>query len=469
MKTQTIIDKIWQHHVVKDLGDGRAVIHVDRHVIHEGTTRRAFDGLRKLGAKVRRPELTFAVIDHGVSTSPGRTAQSYEPTLSRTLAMRDNCVQFGIELFDISDLRQGIVHVIAPELGIALPGCTLVCGDSHTATSGALGAWAWGIGTTEVEHVLATQCLIQAKPATMRVTIDGQLAFGVTAKDLILKVIGRLGTAAGTGAVLEYAGSTIRSMPVEGRLTVCNMSIELGARAGVIAPDDSTFEYLADRPFVPKGALWEQALTHWRGLSSDEGASYAREMSLRAELVAPQITWGNSPENVIGIDEPVPMPQDCASVERRQSLIRAIEYMQVPPGKPLEGVPIDVAFIGSCTNGRLSDLQAAAEIVRGRHVAPGVRALVVPGSTRVKHEAELLGLDRVFADAGFEWRESGCSMCVATNGDVVGRGQRCISTSNRNFENRQGTGSRTHLTSPAMTAAAAVTGHITDVRKMLRG
>jgi 3-isopropylmalate/(R)-2-methylmalate dehydratase large subunit len=468
MGAQILIEKIWRRHIVKDLGDGRALVHIDRHLIHEGTTRPAFDGLRQRGIPVHRPDLTYAVVDHGVATSPGRTADTYEPTRNRTLAMRRNCAEFGIELMDISNPRQGIVHVIAPELGITLPGTTVVCGDSHTATSGGLGAWAWGIGTTEVQQALATQSLIQAAPACLCIWMRGALGPGVTPKDIILNLIGKVGTAAAAGKVIEYAGPTIRSLSIEGRLTICNMSIELGARSGLIAPDDGTFEYLSGRPFAPAGAMWDRALVEWRNLVSDENARYADRIDLDVSAVAPQITWGNSPQDVIGVDERVPSPEDAATPAARDSVIKALDYMRLQAGQTLEGLPIEVAFIGSCTNGRLSDLQSAAKILRGRKVAPGVRALVVPGSTQVKREAEALGLDEIFKQAGFEWRESGCSMCVATNGDVLQRGQRSISTTNRNFENRQGPGSRTHLASPAMVAAAAVNGRVTDVRKWLR-
>jgi 3-isopropylmalate/(R)-2-methylmalate dehydratase large subunit len=464
MSGTTLIEKIWRQHVVRDLGDGRSLIYVDRHVIHEGTTRPAFEGLRKAGLRVRRPRATFAVIDHGVATSPGRSAETHEPTRARALAMRENCREFGIDLIDIDDPRQGISHVIAPELGIVLPGTTLVCGDSHTSTNGALGAWAWGIGSTEVQYVLATQSLIQPRPVPLRVVLEGRQSKAISAKDLILNVIRKLGASGGNGMSIEYAGPVVREMPIEGRLTLCNMSIEMGARAGIMAPDDAVFEYLHGRPFAPVGKHWDAALAHWRSLKSDDDAHFAKEATIDVSSLSPQVTWGTSPQDVIGIDETVPAPEHVPDADRRKGMLRSLEYMDVRPGQVLQGLRIDVAFLGSCTNGRLSDLQAAAAVVRGRKVASGVRALVVPGSTQVKAEAERLGLNRVFTDAGFEWRESACSMCVATNGDVVGPGQRCISSSNRNFENRQGPASRTHLASPAMVAAAAISGSITDVR-----
>ena len=380
--------------------------------------------------------------------------------------MQRNCREFGVELFDIDDKRQGIVHVIAPELGIALPGASLVCADSHTATSGGLGAWASGIGTTQVLHVLATQTLLLQRPKTMRVTFDGRAGPGVYAKDLILHLIGRFGTASGTGHVIEYAGPAIRALPIEGRLTICNMSIEFGARSGLIAPDDATFEYLAGRPFAPKGAGWDAALASWRVLPADPGARYDRELQLDCDAIGPQVSWGISPQDVLGVNEPIPAPG--GDPERRRAIERALTYMDLRPGETMEGTPIDVAFIGSCTNARLSDLQEAASVLRGRRVAAGVTALVVPGSTAVKRAAEAVGLDRVFRDAGFAWRESACSMCVAANGDLVAPGKRSLSTTNRNFEGRQGPGSRTHLASPAMVAAGAVAGRIVDVRSMLR-
>jgi 3-isopropylmalate/(R)-2-methylmalate dehydratase large subunit len=464
---KTLFEKIWSTHIVKPLSEGRAIVHIDRHVLQETTCRQAFDGLRHMHLPVHDLELTYAVIDHSVSSMPGRTADTFAPTRYRIVAMRENCREMGVELFDINDPRQGIVHVIAPELGIALPGSTLVCADSHTATSGGLGAWAWGIGTTEVRHVLASQCLIQRKPATMRVSFDGTLHNGVYAKDLILYLIGRHGIAAGTGHVVEYAGPAIRSMPIEGRLTICNMSVEFGARAGLISADDTTFEYLAGRPFAPSGALWDAALTTWRDAHSDGDAAFDKEITINCNEIVPQVTWGTMPQDVGGIDEVIPAPDSAADPARRRSIERALEYIDLQPGQKLEGIQIDVAFIGSCTNARLSDLEAAANVLRGRKILPGVRALVVPGSTSVKRAAEERGIDRVFREAGYEWRESSCSMCVASNGDFVSAGQRCITTSNRNFEDRQGPRSRTHLASPAMVAAASVTGQITDVRKLL--
>jgi 3-isopropylmalate/(R)-2-methylmalate dehydratase large subunit len=466
---RTLFDKIWDRHVVGTFSDGRALIAIDRHIVQETTSWHAFDALRDRGLTVRHPELTWSVIDHSIATKPGRTADSYPPTRDMILAVRRHCAEFGLRLYDIDDARQGIVHVISPELGIAQPGCTLVCADSHTATSGGLGAWAWGIGTTQVLHVLATQMLVLRKPRTMRVTFTGRLGRGVYSKDMILSLIGRYGTAAGTGHVVEYAGPAILALPVEGRLTVCNMSVEFGARAGLIAADDTTFEYLSGRPFAPTGDGWDVAVADWRGLPSDDGAQYDTELEIDCTAIAPRVTWGNSPQDMIAIDQPIPHPDSFADADRRATAERALTYMDLVPGRPIEGTKIDFAFIGSCTNGRLSDLREAASVARGRKVARGVTALVVPGSAAVKREAEAEGLDRVFLAAGFEWRESACSMCVAANGDMVPPGNRSISTTNRNFEGRQGPRSRTHLTSPAMVAAAAVTGHITDVRRLLDG
>ncbi len=464
---RTLFEKIWDRHIVSDFSDGRAMVHIDRHVLQETTCAQAFDALQARKLTVRAPDLTFAVIDHSIATTPGRTAASFPPTRDAIEAMQRNCRNFGLELFDIDDARQGIVHVISPELGIALPGCTLVCADSHTATCGGLGAWAWGIGTTQVLHVLATQTLIQRRPKTMRVNFTGRIARGVFAKDLILYLIGRHGTATGTGHVVEYAGPAIRTLPVEGRLTICNMSIEFGARSGIIAPDETTIEYLAGRAFAPNGAAWDAAVADWRALPSDASARYDSELEIDCDAIRPQVTWGNSPQDLVGIDEAIPDPDKMSDPQRRRVVERALAYMDLSPGQSLEGVPIDYAFIGSCTNARLSDLKEAAAIVRGRRVPPGLTALVVPGSTAVKRQAEAIGLDQVFLAAGFQWRESGCSMCVAANGDMVPPGLRSISTTNRNFEARQGPQSRTHLASPAMVAAAAVTGRITDVRRMM--
>ena len=463
---KTLFEKIWESHVVRQFPGDRALIHIDRHLLHEATSRDAFDGLRRRGLQPKGRGSTFAVVDHDPSTMPGRTWETYAPARERISAMQENCREMGIELLDVDDPRQGIVHVIAPELGITLPGSTLVCGDSHTATSGGLGAWAWGIGTTEIERVLATQSLIQRKPRTMRVSFEGVLQDGVYAKDLILYFIGQHGIAIGGGHAVEYAGSAIRALPVEARLTVCNMSIEFGARSGLIAPDDATIAYLAGRPFAPADALWDQAVVDWRQLPSDDGALYDHEISIDVSGINPQVTWGTSPQDVIGIDQPIPDP-DSALPDRREPMQNALRYMDLTPGRAMEGMPIDFAFIGSCTNSRISDLEIAAAIVRGRKVPQGVTAIVVPGSTQVKHAAEAAGLDRIFRDAGFEWRESGCSMCQTLGGDFVPPGQRSISTTNRNFEGRQGPQSRTHLASPAMVAAAAVSGRIVDSRKPL--
>jgi 3-isopropylmalate/(R)-2-methylmalate dehydratase large subunit len=463
----TPFDRIWDSHVIKDYGDGRCLIHIDRHFVHEGSSGRAFDGLRQAGLAVRRKDLTFGVIDHGISTLPGRTIESWAPTRSRNLQMRRNCEEFDVRLFDVGDPNHGIVHVVAPHLGIALPGCTYVCGDSHTASCGGLGAWAWGIGTTEVMQVLATQALVQRKPRTMRVNFFGAPPAGIYAKDMILRLIGTHGVDAGVGYVAQYTGPAIRALPIEARLTICNMSIEFGARGGFIAPDDTTFEFLHGRRYAPQGAQWDQAVAAWRDLFDDTHAQYDREIDVDCSAIKPQVTWGISPGDVIGIDEQIPDPSLATDPDRREMMERALAYMDLTPGDAIAGTPIDIAFIGSCTNGRLSDFEAAAAIVQGRKVAATVKALAVPGSAQVKAAAEAAGLHRVFIDAGFEWREAGCSMCVAAGGDMVPRGQRSMSTSNRNFEGRQGPGSRTHLASPAMVAAAAIEGRITDVRRLI--
>jgi len=463
----TLFDKLWEGHVVREFGNDRALIHIDRHMVHEGSSAGAFAALLKAGRRVRNPELTLAVPDHMVSTRPGRTIDSFAGGRELISLLERNCAATGIQMLDMLDPRQGIVHVVAPELGVALPGLTLVCGDSHTATCGALGAYAWGIGTTEVQQVLATQSLIIQRPQTMRVVFSGRVGPGIYAKDLILYLIGRCGVAAGVGAAVEYAGPAITAMSMEGRMTICNMSIEFGARAGMIAPDDVTFNYVAGRPFAPSGAEWDQALAEWKALPSSPGATFEREFEIDCAKISPQVTWGTSPQSVMAIDERVPDPAAPPPLETRDSVEQALDYMGLIAGDRLEGLPIDFAFIGSCTNSRLSDLVAAAEVVKGRKVSPGVTALVVPGSMQVKAAAEAKGLDKVFREAGFEWRNSGCSMCVAANDDVVPAGKRCISTSNRNFENRQGRLSRTHLASPAMVAVAAVNGHITDIRKLM--
>ena len=466
---RTLFEKIWASHVIRDLGEGRALIHIDRHVMFEGTSRLAFQALRKMNLPLRNRNLSYGVIDHAVSTAPGRTADTWPPARYRIVEMRDNSRDFGLELFDIDDPRQGITHVIAPELGITLPGCTFVCGDSHTATNGALGAWAWGIGGTEVRHVIANQALIQRKPKTMRVNFTGVLGSGVYAKDLILYLIGAHGIGAGTGHAVEYAGPAISRLPIEGRLTLCNMSIEFGARSGMIGVDDTTIDFIAGRPYAPREQMWDQAVAQWRGMRSDDGASFDAEIDIDCTAIAPQVTLGVTPQDVIAVDGRAPDPATIVDANRRRDVVRALEYVGLRPGQPIEGVPVDVAFLGSCTNSRLSDLEAAAGILRGRKKADSVRALVAPGSSAVKRMAEARGLDKIFRDAGWEWRESGCSMCNGMNGDIVEPGQRSISTTNRNFEGRQGPQSRTHLASPAMVAAASVAGRIVDVRKFLGG
>ncbi len=465
--TGTPFDRIWDSHVIKDYGASRALIHIDRHFAHEGTSARAFDGLRRRGLKVRRLDLTLGTIDHGISTAPGRTLTSWTASAPRNLAMQRNCAEFGVRLLDVTDPDHGIVHIAGPHLGFALPGCTYVCGDSHTATCGGVGAWAWGIGTSEVMQVFATQALVMRRPRTLRAEFNGTPPRGVYAKDMILALIGRYGVDAGVEHVVQYAGPAIRAMSIEGRLTICNMSIEFGARGGLIAADDTTFEYLHGRAMAPRGARWDEAVANWRALFEERDARYDRVISIDTSHLKPQVTWGNSPQDVVAIEDMVPAPSDFADAGRRDLAERALGYMGLTPGQSMEGIPIDIAFVGSCTNGRLSDLQAAAEVARGRKVAPGVRALVVPGGAQVKAAAESLGLHKVFQEAGFEWREAGCSMCVGAGGDIVQPGKRSISTSNRNFEGRQGPASRTHLASPAMVAAAAIAGCITDVRKML--
>ena len=463
---KTLFDKVWDSHVVERLDDGTCVLYIDRHLVHEVTSPQAFEGLRLAGRAVRRPDATIAVVDHNIQTSDRSQGIAEPESRIQVETLEANVAEFGVPYFPVRDARQGIVHIIGPEQGISLPGMTIVCGDSHTSTHGAMGALAFGIGTSEVEHVLATQTLLQKPAKNMLVQVDGQLAPGVTAKDLVLAVIGRIGTAGGTGHVIEYAGEAVRGLDMAGRMTVCNMSIEAGARAGMIAPDETTFAYVQGRPFAPKGEAFDHAVEYWRTLPSDPGAQYDRVVTLHASEIAPMVTWGTSPETVLPITGAVPDPASVADEAARAQMQRMLDYMALTPGQELASVPVDVVFIGSCTNGRIEDIRAAAAVARGKRVAPGVRAMVVPGSGLVKLQAEAEGLDRVMLDAGFEWREAGCSMCLGMNPDKLKPGQRCASTSNRNFEGRQGPGGRTHLLSPAMAAAAAVTGHLTDVREL---
>jgi len=462
----TLFDKIWKPHVVMQRDDGQSLLYVDRHLVQDGSAP-AFEMLRQRGLGVRRSDLAFATPDHYVPTG-SRVLADIADAEKRAMAqaLQDDSAAAGIRFFGLDDERQGIVHVVGPEQGLSLPGAVIVCGDSHTATHGALGALAFGIGASEVAHVLATQTLWQRKPRTLRVVIDGRLPEGVSAKDIILGVIAKVGAAGGTGHVVEYAGEAIRALSMEGRMTVCNMSIEAGARAGLVAPDDTTFEWLAGRPHAPHGAAWDTALARWRGLPGDEGAVFDKEVRLNADDIAPMVTWGNSPEDALPITGRVPDPADAPSAERRDALQRTLAYMGLEPGQSLTALSVDRVFIGSCTNGRIEDLRSAAAVARGRRVADGVEAWVVPGSGLVKRQAEAEGLDAVFRAAGFQWRHAGCSMCLGTNGDQVAAGQRCASTSNRNFVGRQGPGSRTHLMSPAMAAAAAVTGRLADVRAL---
>ncbi|SDA31224.1 3-isopropylmalate dehydratase large subunit [Sphingomonas sp. NFR15] len=468
---QTLYEKIWNAHVVEKRDDGTCLIYIDRHLVHEVTSPQAFAGLRANGRKVRRPDLTLAVPDHNLPTTPRVDAAGHrlpiaDPESAQQLdALERNTREFGVDYIDAVAPEQGIVHVVGPEQGFTLPGTTLVCGDSHTSAHGALGALAFGIGTSEVEHVLATQTLLLSPSKTFEVRIEGELGVGVTPKDVILHVIGRIGTAGGTGHVIEYTGSTIRDMSIEGRLTIANMSIEGGARAGLIAPDETTFAYLKGRPMAPKGAAWDAAVAYWRTLPTDPGARYDRTILIDATQIAPSLTWGTSPEDVVPITGVVPDPESFADPSKRVAAQKSLDYMGLAPGTPIAEVPVQHVFIGSCTNSRIEDLRAAAAIAGGRHVAEGVRALVVPGSGLVKRQAEAEGLDRIFRDAGFEWREPGCSMCLAMNPDKVPPGERCASTSNRNFVGRQGPGARTHLVSPAMAAAAAINGRLSDVRE----
>ncbi|GER84064.1 3-isopropylmalate dehydratase large subunit [Thermogemmatispora aurantia] len=463
-----MFEKIWEAHVVRDVPGESTILYIDRHLVHEATSPQAFAGLKAAGRKVRRPDATIAVLDHNVPTLQVRGRRVLELVDQASAlcitTMEQHAREFGITLFDMNDERQGIVHIIGPEQGLTLPGMTIVCGDSHTSTHGAVGALAFGIGTSEIEHVLATQCLLQKKPRSMNIRIEGSLGPGITAKDIALYMIGRLGTGVGTGHVVEFSGSAVRSLSMEGRMTLCNMAIEAGARAGMVAPDETTFAYLKGRPFAPKGALFEKAVEAWKQLPSDPGAHFDTVHEINIDGLAPQVTWGTNPGMVVDVTGRVPDPADEPDPQKRRAYERALEYMGLEPGQKITDIRVDTVFIGSCTNSRLEDLRLAAQMVKGRHVAPGVRALVVPGSMQVRRMAEEEGLADIFREAGFEWRASGCSMCIAMNGDRLSEGERCASTSNRNFEGRQGKGGRTHLVSPPMAAAAAIAGHFVDIR-----
>jgi 3-isopropylmalate/(R)-2-methylmalate dehydratase large subunit len=464
---KTLFDKVWDAHVVERLPDGTCVLYIDRHLVHEVTSPQAFEGLRLAGRRVRRPDATIAVVDHNIPTSDRRLGIAEPESRLQVETLEANVAEFGVPYFPVLDKRQGIVHIIGPELGISLPGMTIVCGDSHTSTHGAMGALAFGIGTSEVEHVLATQTLLQKPAKNMLVRVDGKLPPGCTAKDIVLAIIGRIGTAGGTGHVIEFAGEAIRALDMAGRMTVCNMSIEAGARAGMVAPDQTTFDYIKGRDYAPKGEAFDAAVAYWKTLPTDAGAHYDTVVVLDAAEIAPMVSWGTNPEAVVPITGRVPDPALEPDEGKRVQLARMVEYMGLKAGQEMAGLPIDVVFIGSCTNGRIEDIRAAAAVARGRQVAPGVRAMVVAGSGLVKLQAEAEGLDRILIEAGFEWREPGCSMCLGMNPDKLTPGQRCASTSNRNFEGRQGPGGRTHLVSPAMAASAAVTGKLTDVRELV--
>jgi 3-isopropylmalate/(R)-2-methylmalate dehydratase large subunit len=467
MIPKSMYDKIWEAHLVREAPGEPSLIYIDRHLIHEVTSAQAFAGLDAAGRKVRRPDLTFAVMDHSIPTKNRQLPMLDQNARLQIEALARNCARHGISLFDMSSRNQGIVHVIGPELGITQPGLTIVCGDSHTSTHGAFGALAFGIGTSEVEHVLATQCLLQSRSKTMLVVFRGKRPSGVSSKDLILALIGKIGISGGTDHVIEYAGDTISALSMEARMTVCNMSIEAGARAGMVAPDDTTFAYLEGRPFVPRGAEFREPVARWKALRSDAGAKFDTTVEVDASQLAPQVTWGTNPGMVTSISGRVPDPDSFTDPDQRKAVARALDYMALRPGTPIVDIPIDRVFIGSCTNSRLEDLRAAAGVVRGKHIAQNLKgALVVPGSQVVRAQAEKEGLDRIFRDAGFEWREAGCSMCLGMNDDILLPGERSASTSNRNFEGRQGTGSRTHLVSPVMAAAAAIAGHFVDVRSL---
>jgi 3-isopropylmalate/(R)-2-methylmalate dehydratase large subunit len=467
---KTLFEKVWQQHLVVEPAGEPSILYIDLHLIHEVTSPQAFDGLRMTGRKLRRADRTIATVDHNVPTSSieDRLHIVDQIASKQIEALRKNCADFGVELYDVQSPNQGIVHIIGPELGLTKPGMTIVCGDSHTSTHGAFGALAFGIGTSEVEHVMATQTLPQDKPKTFRINVEGTLPLGVTAKDIVLHIIGQIGTAGATGHVIEYAGSAIRNLSMEGRMTICNMSIEAGARAGMIAPDATTFAYLKGRRFSAQGAAWDEAVQHWSELVTDTGAIFDRELTIAALDITPTVSWGTSPGMVTGVKSTVPLPDPTASEADQKAFERALEYMGLKPGTPIEEIKIDAVFLGSCTNARIEDLRAAAKIVNGYHIASTVRAMVVPGSQAVKRQAESEGLDAIFKTAGFEWREPGCSMCLGMNPDILAPGERCASTSNRNFEGRQGRGGRTHLVSPEMAAAAAIAGHFTDIRDWKR-
>jgi len=464
MAAKTMFEKIWESHVVRTESDGTVLLYVDRHLVHEVTSPQAFEGLQLAGRQPRRPRAALAVPDHNVPTTDRDKPIEDQVSAKQVETLRENCQATGVPLFDMHDIRQGIVHIIGPEQGFTLPGTVIVCGDSHTATHGAFGALAFGIGTSEVEHVLATQCLLQRPAKTMEVRVEGKLPAGCSAKDIILAVIGKIGTAGGTGYVIEYTGSAIRDLSMEGRMTLSNMSIEAGARAGMVGPDEKTFDYLRGRPMAPKGELFERAVMAWKALRTDPGAKFDQVVELRAEELSPQVTWGTSPGMVTNINGKVPDPKEMPTPELREATERALAYMGLVAGTPIVEIKIDKVFIGSCTNARIEDLRIAAQVAKGKKVSPHVHAMVVPGSGLVKKQAEEEGLDKVFKEAGFEWREPGCSMCLAMNADVLQPGERCASTSNRNFEGRQGKGGRTHLVSPAMAAAAAIAGHFVDIR-----
>ena len=464
MQPRTIIEKVWDNHIVAENPGAPALVYVDLHLVHEVTSPQAFDGLRERGLKVRRPDLTFGTTDHSTPTTPRSLPILDKVAAAQVEKFEANCREFGIPCFGFHSDKQGIVHVIGPEQGLTQPGMTVVCGDSHTATHGAFGALAFGIGTSQVEHVLATQCLLQNRSKTFQIKVDGYLKPGVGAKDMILAIIARIGIGGGTAHVIEYCGSAIRALSIEERMTVCNMSIEGGARAGMIAPDDITYQYVYGRPFAPKGAEWEAALARWRQLPTDDGASYDKSLAIDAASLEPMITFGTNPGMGIPITSAVPDPASVSDPLERESLAKALRYMDLPAGKPLLGHPVNVVFIGSCTNSRISDLRTAASLFKGRKVHPGVRVMVVPGSQQVRKQAQEEGLDKIFQAAGADWREAGCSMCLGMNPDILQPGERCASTSNRNFEGRQGKGGRTHLVSPAMAVAAAISGHLVDIR-----